>query len=78
MPVFLAEAGGQTYGIPLHDVANDQLHGAGGQESMMADLLRQAYQQRTAVDLEVRRSPFWGMDGSLDEYLAVIDGVRLG
>ena len=44
----------------------------------MADLLRQAYQQRTAVELEVRRSPFWGMDGSLDEFLAVIDGVRLG
>ena len=26
MPVFVAEAGGQTYGIPLHDVANDQAY----------------------------------------------------
>jgi len=78
MPVYAVEADGLTYGIPLHDVVNDQLHGAGQPESMMADLLRQAFEQRTAVQLDVRRSPFWGMDGSLDEFQAVIEGVTLG
>jgi len=58
--------------------ANDQLHGAGLQESMMADLLRQAFQQRSPVELDLRRSPFWAMDGSLDDIQAVIEGVRLG
>lgn len=77
MPVYVVEANGQTYGIPLHDVANDQLHGAGRQEAMMTDLLRQAFEQATPVELEVRRSPFWAMDGSVDEFQAVIEGVAL-
>lgn len=78
MPVYAVKADGRLFGIPLHDVANDQLHGAGRQEAMMADLLRQAFEQHIGVQLDLRRSPFWAMDGSLDEFLAVIEGVTLG
>ena len=77
-PTFVVESGGQSYGIPLHDVANDHLHGNGRPEDVLIDVLRQAYEQRSAVELDVRRSPFWAMDGSLDELQAVIEGVRIG
>ncbi len=78
MPVYAVAAGDRLFGIPLHDAVNDQLHGAGQAEAMMADLLRQAFEQRSAVTLHVRRSPFWAMDGWTDEFQAVIEGVTLG
>jgi hypothetical protein len=66
---FLVGADGITYGIPLHQApASDQT---------IVDLLRSAFRTRHPIELEIRRSAFWRMDGSLDEFAGVITGVRL-
>lgn len=74
----MVEADGATYGIPLHGIEQDHIHGASFEESELIRLLEQAYEHNIAVELDVRRSAFWGMDGSQDEIQAVIEGVRLG
>ncbi|MGH1491919.1 MAG: M23 family metallopeptidase [Acidimicrobiales bacterium] len=77
-PTFMVEADGVVYGIPLHGVVNDPLLGRGLDETSLMSLLDQAYQSNGVADLDIRRSAFWRMDGSLDEFAGVIDGVRLG
>jgi hypothetical protein len=69
-PTFLVEADGITYGVPLHQASDSDLS--------IVDLIRCAFADRTRVDLEIRRSAFWRMDGSLDEIAALITGIRLG
>ncbi len=69
-PAFLVEADGTTYGVPLYQAPDS--------DQSIVDLLRCAFADRTRVDLEIRRSAFWRMDGSLDEIAAVITGIRLG
>lgn len=75
---FMVEADELVYGIPLHDVENDALLGRGFDESKLIDLLEQAYQTPGPHEFDVRRSAFWGMDGSVDQFVGVIEGVRLG
>lgn len=77
-PTFMVEAEGLVYGIPLHGVKDDPHLGRGFDESALISLLEQAYQSNGVADLDIRRSAFWRMDGSLDEFVGVIDGVRLG
>ncbi len=77
-PTFMIEAEGVTYGIPLHGVVNDSLLGNGFDETALISLLEQAYQSNGVADLDIRRSAFWRMDGSLDDFAGVVDGVRLG
>lgn len=69
-PTFLVEAEGITYGVPLY--------GASDADRTLVDLARDAHGDRRLVQLEVRRSAFWRMDGSLDEVAAVLTGIRLG
>jgi hypothetical protein len=69
-PTFLVEAGGVTYGVPLHQ-APDSDH-------TLVDLIQRAFADHIRVDLEIRRSAFWRMDGSLDEIAGVVTGIRLG
>ena len=69
-PTFLVEADGITYGIPLHQAPDP--------DRMLGDLLRSAVGARRRVELEIRRSAFWRMDGSLDEFAGVVAGVRIG
>lgn len=69
-PAFLVEADGITYGVPLYQAPDS--------DQSIVDLVRCAFADRTRVDLEIRRSAFWRMDGSLDEIAAVITGIRLG
>lgn len=69
-PTFLLEADGTTFAVPLYRApASDQT---------LVDLLRVAFAERSRVELEVRRSAFWQMDGSLDEIAAVVTGARVG
>lgn len=70
-PTVVVTAEGIVYGIPLHDATASDRH--------LVDLLHAAFDAGgdTNVTLQVRRSPFWGMDGSVDEVSAVIEGVRL-
>ncbi len=77
-PTFLIEVADVVYGIPLHGVINDPLLGRGFDETTLVALLEQAYQSQVSVELDVRRSAFWGMDGSVDGFAAVVEGVRLG
>lgn len=77
-PTYMVEANGQVYGLPLHDVAHDAVLGRGHDEARLIDLIVLAFENTTSVELDVRRSAFWHMDGSLDEFAAVIEGVRLG
>ena len=63
-PTFLVEADGVTCGVPLHQAADS--------DQSIVDLIRCAFADRNRVDLEIRRSAFWRMDGSLDEIAAVI------
>ena len=69
-PTFVVEADGVGYGIPLHQVPHS--------DQILVELIRSAYHDRSQVDLEIRRSAFWRMDGSLDEIAGVVTGVRLG
>ena len=69
-PTFLVEADGLTYGVPLHQAPDA--------DRTLVDLLRSAVGARRRVELEIRRSAFWGMDGSLDEFAGVVTGVRVG
>lgn len=69
-PSFLVEADGTTYGVPLHQ--------APASDHTIVDLIRSAFDGRNSVELEIRRSAFWGMDGSLDEFAGVVTGIRLG
>ena len=69
-PTFVVEADGVGYGIPLHQVSHS--------DQILVELIRSAYDDRNQVDLEIRRSAFWRMDGSLDEIAGVVTGVRLG
>ena len=77
-PTFLVEADEVVYGLPLHGVAGDAVLGAGFDEARLIELLQLAHQTPGQHELDVRRSAFWGMDGSVDEFAAVIEGVRLG
>ncbi|HEY5980083.1 MAG TPA: M23 family metallopeptidase [Microlunatus sp.] len=69
-PTFLVEADGLTYGVPLHQAPDA--------DRTLVDLLRSAVGARRRVELEIRRSAFWRMDGSLDEFAGVVTGIRLG
>jgi hypothetical protein len=69
-PTFLVEAGGVTYGVPLH--------GAPPSDHGIVDLIRLAFAERRHAELEIRRSAFWRMDGSLDEVAGLVTGVSLG
>ena len=69
-PTFVVEADGITYGIPLHRAPDA--------DRMLVDLIRSGVDARRRVELEIRRSAFWRLDGSLDEFAAVVTGVRLG
>ncbi|MGI9594783.1 MAG: peptidoglycan DD-metalloendopeptidase family protein [Acidimicrobiales bacterium] len=77
-PTFMVEVGEETYGIPLHGVVDDPLLGRGLDETTLIALLERAYETQVVPELDIRRSAFWHMDGSLDEFAAVIEGVRLG
>jgi hypothetical protein len=68
-PTFLVAVGGITYGIPLH--------GAPDSDRSIVDLIRSAFADRHQVQLQVRRSAFWRMDGSLDEVAGVVTGITL-
>ena len=68
-PALLIEADGVTYGLPLHD--------SGPDDDRLATMLSTAHQRGCPIELSVRRSPFWQMDGSVDEVEAVVDGVAL-
>jgi hypothetical protein len=67
---FLVEAAGVTYGVPLHQ--------AGEHDRLVVDLIRHAFEHRHPLALEIRRSPFWRMDGTIDEVSAMVTGVRVG
>jgi hypothetical protein len=69
-PTFLVEADGLTYGVPLHQAPEA--------DGTLVDLLRSAVGARRRVELEIRRSAFWGMDGSQDEFAGVVTGVGVG
>lgn len=69
-PTFLVEADGATYGVPLHQAEEH--------DRLVVDLIRHAFEHRHPVDLEIRRSPFWRMDGTIDEVAATVTGVRVG
>lgn len=69
-PTFVVEADGVGYGIPLHQVPQS--------DQILVELIRAAYQDHSPVDLEIRRSAFWRMDGSLDGIAGVVTGVQLG
>ena len=69
-PTFLVEAEGITYGIPLHKAPDS--------DRIIVDLVERAFADRHRVELEIRRSAFWRMDGSLDEIAGVVTGIRLG
>jgi hypothetical protein len=58
-----------SYAVPLHD--------AGPLEEQQLAMLRLAFEQGTPVELDVRRSPYWSMDGSVDDVVATIEGVTL-
>ena len=58
-----------SYAVPLHD--------AGPLEEQKLAILRLAFEQGTPVELDVRRSPYWSMDGSVDDVVATIEGVTL-
>lgn len=77
-PTFMIEVDDLVYGIPLHGIDNDPVLGQGNDERTLVALLQQAYENQQVVDLDVRRSAFWQMDGSVDEFVAVVEGVRLG
>ena len=53
-------------------------HQAAPSDRTVLDLVRSAFADRNRVDLEIRRSAFWRMDGSLDEIAGAVTGVRLG
>jgi hypothetical protein len=69
-PTFVVVADGITYGVPLHQAPQS--------DQTVVDLIRCARADRSRADLEIRRSAFWRMDGSLDEIAGVVTGVRLG
>ena len=69
-PTFLVTADGVTYGVPLHQAPDS--------DQTIVDLIRGAFADRTHVELEIRRSAFWRMDGSLDEIAGAVAGIRLG
>ena len=69
-PIFVVETGGATYAIPLHQAPAEDL--------AKVALIEGAFAARTPVELDVRRSAFWAMDGSTDSVVGVIEGVRLG
>ena len=69
-PTFLVEADGITYGIPLHQAPDS--------DQTLVELIRRAFADRNHVELDIRRSAFWRMDGSLDEIVGVVTGIRLG
>jgi hypothetical protein len=69
-PIFVVETGGATYAIPLHQAPAEDL--------AKVALIEEAFAARTPVELDVRRSAFWAMDGSTDSVVGVIEGVRLG
>jgi hypothetical protein len=69
-PTFLVEADGITYGVPLHQAPDS--------DQTIVDLIQRAFADRNRVELEIRRSAFWRMDGSLDEIAGVVTGIRLG
>ena len=69
-PTCVVEADGVTYGVPLHQASTT--------DQRVVDLIEQAFEHRYPIELETRRSVFWGMDGSIDEYTAVITGLRVG
>ena len=69
-PIFVVETGGATYAIPLHQAPAEDL--------AKVALIEGAFAARTSVELDVRRSAFWAMDGSTDSVVGVIEGVRLG
>lgn len=77
-PTFMVEADEVVYGIPLHDVDNDARLGAGFDERTLITLLEEAYRTPGPHELDIRRSAFWAMDGSTDEFAGVVEGVRLG
>ena len=68
-PTFLVEADGITYGIPLYQASDS--------DQTIVDLVRHAFSDGNRVELEMRRSAFWRMDGSLDEIAGVVTGIRL-
>jgi hypothetical protein len=69
-PVFLVQTGDATYAVPLHQ--------APAEDRAMVALLEEAFKAATPVELDVRRSAFWAMDGSADSVAGVIEGARLG
>ena len=69
-PTFMVEADGLTYGVPLHQAPDA--------DRTLVDLLRSAVGARRRVELEIRRSAFWGMAGSQDEFAGVVTGARVG
>ena len=69
-PTFLVQAERITYGVPLHQAPDS--------DQTIVDLIRCGFAGRNHVELEVRRSAFWRMDGSLDEIAEVVTGIRSG
>jgi hypothetical protein len=69
-PTFLVECDNTVYGIPLHKPSKEEL--------MSVDMIRQAFEHRHPVKLEVRSSAFWSMDGARDEVSGLITGVSVG
>lgn len=68
-PTFVVSAGDMQYAIPLHQATDV--------ERELVALLRSAHERGATADLDIRRSPFWGMDGSIDDISAVIEGARV-
>lgn len=58
-----------AYAVPLHD--------PGPVDEQKVAMLRLAYEQGVPVELQIRRSPYWSMDGSIDEIAGLIDGVTV-
>jgi len=69
-PTFLIETDSGVYGIPLHKAPRE--------DHLTVDLIQRAFENRHPIELEVRRSAFWGMDGSIDDVSGIITGARIG
>lgn len=68
-PTCVVSCASGRYGVPLHDETSF--------ERDLVDLLELAVDRELAVELDVRRSAFWGMDGSVDDIVGVLEGVHL-
>jgi hypothetical protein len=68
-PTFLVEADGTTYGVPLHQAPDS--------DRTIVELIQRAFTDGNRVELEIRRSAFWRMDGSLDQIAGVVTGIHL-